>query len=131
MRYRVLIIGALLCLAPRAGVAQQPAVPAALSGLTGTVDVGGMFTATDGDEARYERYRDMRDGVATGLDVSRQNESSLFAASASHIGYRDQRYNAHFTNGRVKVNFDWQSIPLNFSYLTRTPYWRYRTSSRK
>jgi MtrB/PioB family decaheme-associated outer membrane protein len=122
MRYRVLMIGALLCLAPRAGVAQQPTVPAALSGLTGTVDVGGMFTATDGDEARYERYRDMRDGVVTGLDVSRQNDSSLFSASASHIGYRDQRYNAHFTNGRVKVNFDWQSIPLNFSYLTRTPF---------
>ena len=122
MRYRVLMIAALLCLAPRAGFAQQPTVPAPLSGLTGTVDVGGMVTATDGDAARYERYRDMRDGVVTGLDVSRQNESSWFGASASHIGYRDQRYNARFTNGRVKLNFDWQSIPLNFSYLTRTPF---------
>lgn len=122
MRYRSLMIGALLCLAPQVGLAQQPATPAPLSGLTGTVDVGGMFTATDGDEARYERYRDMRDGLATGLNVSRQNESSWFDASASHIGYRDQRYNARFANSRVKLNFDWQSIPLNFSYLTRTPY---------
>jgi MtrB/PioB family decaheme-associated outer membrane protein len=81
-----------------------------------------MFTATDGDAARYERYRDMRDGVATGLDVRRQNESSLFDATASHIGYRDQRYGARFMNSRVRLNFDWQSIPLNFSYLTRTPY---------
>ena len=64
----------------------------------------------------------MRDGVATGLNVSRQTESSLFDASASHIGYRDQRYGARFINGRVRLNFDWQSIPLNFSYLTRTPY---------
>jgi MtrB/PioB family decaheme-associated outer membrane protein len=122
MRYRFLILGALLCLAPRPVLAQQPATPAPLSGLTGTVDVGGMFTATDGDEARYERYRDMRDGVATGLNVSRQNESSLFDASASHIGYRDQRYGARFMNSRVRLNFDWQSIPLNFSYLTRTPF---------
>ena len=53
MRYRSLMIGALLCLAPQLGFAQQPTTPAALSGLTGTVDVGGMFTATDGDEARY------------------------------------------------------------------------------
>ena len=96
MRYRSWMIGALLCLAPQTGLAQQPTTPAPLSGLTGTVDVGGMFTATDGDEARYERYRDMRDGVATGLNVSRQNESSLFDASASHIGYRDQRYNERF-----------------------------------
>jgi MtrB/PioB family decaheme-associated outer membrane protein len=122
MRYRFLIIGALLCLAPRPGLAQQPAVPPVLSGFTGTVDVGGLFTGTDGDEARYERYRDMRDGVYTGINVSRQNERSLFDASASHIGYRDQRYAARFIGSRVRINFDWQSIPLNYSYLTRTPY---------
>jgi hypothetical protein len=122
MRYRSLMIGALLCLAPQLGLAQQSATAASPSGLTGTVDVGGMFTATDGDEARYERYRDMRDGVATGLNVSRQNESSLFDASASHIGYRDQRYAASFMNKRVRLKFDWQSIPLNFTYLSRTPY---------
>jgi hypothetical protein len=122
MRYRILMIGALLCLAPRPGLAQQPAVPQVLSGFTGTLDVGGLFTGTDGDEARYERYRDMRDGLYTGINVSRQNERSLFDASASHIGYRDQRYAARFIGSRVKINFDWQSIPLNFSYLTRTPY---------
>ena len=42
MRYRVLMIAALLCLAPRRGRwRSSPPVPAPLSGLTGTVDVGG------------------------------------------------------------------------------------------
>ena len=122
MRHRFLIIATLLCLAPRVGLAQQPAIPPVLSGFTGTVDVGGLFTGTDGDEARYERYRDMRDGLYTGINVSRLNERSLFDASASHIGYRDQRYAARFIGSRVRINFDWQSIPLNYSYLTRTPF---------
>jgi hypothetical protein len=64
----------------------------------------------------------MRDGVYTGINLKRQNERSLFDASASHIGYRDQRYGARFIGSRVKINFDWQSIPLNYSYLTRTPF---------
>jgi hypothetical protein len=122
MRSKLLTISALLCLAPRVGLAQQPAIPPVLSGFTGTVDVGGQFTGTDGDEARYERYRDMRDGVYTGINVSRQTERSLFDASASHIGYRDQRYGARFVGPRIRFNFDWQSIPLNYSYLTRTPF---------
>ena len=122
MRYRFLMIGALLCLAPRPGMAQQPATPPVLSGFTGTLDVGGLFTGTDGDEARYERYRDMRDGVYTGINLNRETERSFFDASASHIGYRDQRYAARFFGPRVRLNFDWQSIPLNYSYLTRTPF---------
>jgi hypothetical protein len=122
MRYKLLTIGALLCLVPRVGLAQPAAIPPVLSGFTGTVDVGGQFTGTDGDEARYERYRDMRDGVYTGINLSRQTDRSLFDASASHIGYRDQRYGARFVGPRIKFNFDWQSIPLNYSYLTRTPF---------
>ena len=29
----------------------------------GTLDIGGLFTTTDGDEARYQRYLDLRDGL--------------------------------------------------------------------
>jgi MtrB/PioB family decaheme-associated outer membrane protein len=46
----------------------------------------------------------------------------VFDANALHVGYRDQRYNARFLSRRVTFGFDWISLPLNFSYLTRTPF---------
>jgi MtrB/PioB family decaheme-associated outer membrane protein len=103
----------------------QPATPATAgvtSTLTGTVDFGGLFTSTDGDEARFERYRDTRNGVFSGFTVERQHSTYLFNARASHVGYRDQQYAAVFLSRRLNVGFDWTSVPLNFSYLTRTAY---------
>src|SRR5262245_49432415 len=49
-----------------ATAAQAAAVPA---GYNGTIDFGGLFTGTDGDAARYERYRDVRDGVYSNVKV--------------------------------------------------------------
>jgi MtrB/PioB family decaheme-associated outer membrane protein len=102
----------------------QPAAPAAGATplFTGTVDVGGLFTTTDGDEARFERYRDTRNGIFSNFRVEREHPEYLFNARASHVGYRDQQYAAAFLNRRVTFAFDWTSIPLNFSYLTRTAY---------
>src|SRR5688572_6478847 len=119
MRNRYLALTAALLLIPELAAAQQPA-PAAAA--TGTVDVGGMFTTTDGDEARYERYRDTRDGAYTSLALNRETGSYLFNASASHIGYRDQRYAVEYSRPRLDFGFNWISLPLNYSYLTRTPY---------
>jgi MtrB/PioB family decaheme-associated outer membrane protein len=118
---------AALLLASRAGIAQtpqppqnQPPAPSPL--FTGSVDVGGLFTSTDGDEARFERYRDTRDGLFSGFQLNRESGTYFFNATASHVGYRDQRYNAAFANRRVNFAFDWTSLPLNFSYDARTPY---------
>ncbi|MGH9239591.1 MAG: MtrB/PioB family outer membrane beta-barrel protein [Vicinamibacterales bacterium] len=119
MRNRYLALTAALLLIPQLAAAQQPAAAAAA---TGTVDVGGMFTTTDGDEARYERYRDTRDGAYTSLALNRETGSYLFNASASHIGYRDQRYAVEYSRPRLDFGFHWISLPLNYSYLTRTPY---------
>ena len=68
---------------------------------TGQVDVGGMFTATDGDEARYERYRDLRDGAFTASQLGQETGTHLFDVTASHIGYRDQRYNVEYLRPRL------------------------------
>jgi MtrB/PioB family decaheme-associated outer membrane protein len=95
-------------------------VPAAA--LSGAVDVGGLFTAADGDEARYERYRDTRDGVLSNFRLTRETGAAFFDANAAHVGYRDQRYEAAFASRRLNAAFQWTSLPLNFSYLTRTPF---------
>ena len=119
MRHVDLTLTAALLVFPCLAAAQQPPP---LQDVTGTADVGGMFTTTDGDEARYERYRDTRDGAYTSLTLNRETSSYLFDARASHIGYRDQRYAVEYTRKRLNFDFNWISLPLNYSYLTRTPY---------
>jgi hypothetical protein len=125
MRNRVLMLAAALFPMAPAGTAQTtpsaqtqtPALPA-----NGTVDIGGQFTTTDGDEARFERFRDARDGLFSNFTLNREGASYLFDASATHVGYRDQRYRASYIGRKVDFDFGWVSLPLNFSYVSRTPY---------
>ena len=127
MRDRCLVLTAALLLIAGPAMAQapqapQPQAPGAVSPLRGSADFGGVFTATDGDEARYQRYRDERDGVFSNLTVNRSSSRYLFDANGSHIGYRDQKYNATYLGPKVTFGFQWVSLPLNFSYITRTPF---------
>src|SRR6266511_1297556 len=107
MRDRLMMLTAALLLVPGLGLAQnaqapRAAAPAAGAPLTGGFDVGGLFTTTDGDEARFERYRDSRDGLFSNFDVGRESSKYVFGANGSHLGYRDQRYNLDFVNKRIK-----------------------------
>jgi MtrB/PioB family decaheme-associated outer membrane protein len=130
MRDRLVMFTVAFLLTAWPGAAQPPQPPqpaqtqppAPGGPLRGTVDVGGLFTTTDGDAARYERYRDTRDGVYSSVTLNRQTGTYLFDANASHVGYRDQRYNTAFWSRRVNFAFQWVSLPLNYSYITRTPY---------
>jgi len=136
MRTNHLTLAAILVLVPLTVAAQAPppATPAAGAQtgtqgtadapFTGTVDVGGLFTGTDGDAARYERYRDLRDGVFTNVRVSRFTDTFQLGASAQHAGYRDQRYDLSYIRPKFNFAFDFTGIPLNYSYITRTPYTR-------
>ena len=52
----------------------------------------------------------------------RQGDATyLFDASASNVGYRDQRYKLKYDRHRLNVDFLFDSIPTNYSYLTVTP----------
>jgi MtrB/PioB family decaheme-associated outer membrane protein len=133
MRNTILTLSAALVLMSGAAFAQTPqapqtpqtpraAAPTTTPALSGLVDFGGLFTTTTGDEARYERYRDTRDGVYSALRLDREVPSYAFNARVLHPGYRDQRYNATFAGRKVNVGFDWTGVPLNFSYIARTPF---------
>ena len=52
------------------------------NGVKATVEVGGRFTSTDGDEARYERYRDLRDGANVNLLFSKETPDWAFELRA-------------------------------------------------
>lgn len=92
--------------------------------LFGNVDFGGRFTSVDGDPARYERYRDLRDGpFAKNLSFERRGAEWTLDAFADNIGYRDQRYSADYRYvGKLRVRFVWDQIPLFISSDTRTLY---------
>ena len=79
---------------------------------------------SSGDEARFQRYRDLRSGVyATSGVAGRRTQDWTFEAQAWNIGYRDQRYQLDVQRvGRLTGTFLWDQIPLWISGDTRTLY---------
>jgi MtrB/PioB family decaheme-associated outer membrane protein len=134
MRTRfVLIAAALLAFAPL-GYAQssdqtqppltQPPAPSTQTvPALGSIDLGfrgGPDAAGDG--ARFERYRDLRDGAFSQILIERVTPTSMFDAKAFNIGYRDQQYLVNYSGGPARVSFTWTSTPLNYGFNTATPW---------
>jgi MtrB/PioB family decaheme-associated outer membrane protein len=118
MRTRlILLTAALLCSAPIAH-AQQAATTAP----AGIVDFGVRAGTTEGDEARYERYQDLRSGSFSKVQFGRQTDTYQFNFGAWNIGYRDQNYNADYSDGKARYASFYDSTPLNYGYLTSTPW---------
>lgn len=90
----------------------------------GSLDFGGRITQVDGDEARFQRYRDLRGGVyANNMLIGRRTEDWNFEAQAWNAGYRDQRYEVNLQRaGRLSATFLWDQIPMFISRDTRTLY---------
>jgi MtrB/PioB family decaheme-associated outer membrane protein len=86
------------------------------------IDFGFRGTGfTDGsDEARYQRYRDLRNGPT--IDTLRyftESSSRSITVEADHVGYRDQRFFGSLNQfGRLKASAEWNQIPLFFSQDT-------------
>jgi len=124
MRIRLTLATSALVLAC-AGLsrAQTPAADGvSLFGLKGTIDFGFRGTDYDGDGARYERYRDLRSGVFSRIVLGDENERRRVAVRVENAGYRDGFYGAEYNAGRTRVAGSFDSIPLNYSYLTMTPW---------
>jgi MtrB/PioB family decaheme-associated outer membrane protein len=88
----------------------------------GSVDFGLRATHLHGDGARYERYRDLGDGLF--LERARYATSRkgwMLSAAADHVGRRDQRYDGRAAlPGRLKVWGRYDQIPMLMSRTTRT-----------
>jgi hypothetical protein len=89
---------------------------------SGSVDVGGRFTSATGDEARYERYRDLRSGANVNLLFNKVTDAYTFDVKATNIGYRDQRFTVGYNSKRVKFTFLFDSTPTNYGYDLMSPY---------
>ncbi|MGE3512391.1 MAG: hypothetical protein AB7N65_26295, partial [Vicinamibacterales bacterium] len=72
MRIRLTVTtGALVLACANASFAQGVSAPSGptLFGLKGTIDFGLRGTGRDGDDARFERYRDLRSGVFSRIEL--------------------------------------------------------------
>jgi MtrB/PioB family decaheme-associated outer membrane protein len=80
----------------------------------GNIDFGYRGSSFTGDEARYNRYRDLRDGpYIDRFRFAKENGSTAFRAEANNVGYRDQRYYADLQSiGKVRATFEFNSNPL-------------------
>ena len=98
--------------------------PASLSQPSGEVEFGGRASRISGDAARFQKYRDLRNGPT--IDRARYEKTKErweFKAALDHAGYRDQRYTAGFNQyGKLKASFQWDQIPFFYSMDTRTPF---------
>jgi MtrB/PioB family decaheme-associated outer membrane protein len=95
-------------------------------GSSNFIDFGlrGTVFADDSDQARFQRYRDLRNGPTVDLfRLSRATDTRAVTVQADHLGYRDQRYSASYNNyGKLKASFEWNQIPLFYSQDTATLY---------
>lgn len=130
MRIRVLLSTMALLLASSAAQAQygsspsQPFLHPENPSIYGQIDFGGRLTSIDGDQARYQRYRDLGDGVffdLTGLHKVWGN--TTLEASMRNAGWNDQQYKANLNlPGLLRVRFLYDQTPTFISRDTRTPY---------
>src|SRR6059058_4694010 len=126
IRLRCVLAFVTCLLAPAALFAQEPpnAPPLSPDSFENYAEftVRGTAFAEGSDEARFMRYRDLRNGGTLDiLRMTKASDSKWFNLQADHVGYRDQRFSAAMNDyGKVKLSFEWNQIPLFFSQDTRT-----------
>lgn len=110
------MIGALL-LASGIAAAQEPTTT------SGSVSVGVVGSDIDGEEARFQRYRDLRGGADGGFRLDFHNADWFVNLAGDSVGRRNQRYFGELEQpGKLTVSFEWDEVPLFYSERTRTLY---------
>src|SRR5262245_59934008 len=131
MRSAVLTLLSLLVAAGASGQQNTPPPePDQNTGISslagGQVDFGfrGTFFSDGSDEARYQRYQDLRSGpFAEAFRWGKSDYQQYWDVRATHVGYRDQQYAANYNKfGKMKASFEYNQIPLFFSQDARTAY---------
>lgn len=120
---RGLPIAALL-LTPLVASAQAPSdmVLTGAGPKGGVIDFGGRASSVRGEPARYERYRDLGDGLFLGtMRLNRETNGWVMALGANNVGRRDQRFEGEMVRpGKFTAYGMWDQIPMLLSRTTRT-----------
>jgi MtrB/PioB family decaheme-associated outer membrane protein len=86
------------------------------------VDLGVRGTQLTGDGARFERYRDIGDGLfLENLRYNRQLGEWFLGVTGEHVGRLDQRLiGSAVKPGKLKISATWDQIPMLLSRTTET-----------
>jgi MtrB/PioB family decaheme-associated outer membrane protein len=114
--------------APQAAVAapkkEVPAAKDASTSANGWIDFGVRGTNLSGDGARFERYRDLGNGLfVDSLNIDHQTNGWFSDLRGAHLGGLDQRLTGHLVRpGKLKIYGQWDQIPMLFSRTTQTMF---------
>ncbi|HUL71832.1 MAG TPA: MtrB/PioB family outer membrane beta-barrel protein [Vicinamibacterales bacterium] len=111
--------------APAPQAAAQPATTESMTGVsTGWVDFGIRGSSITGDTARYNRYRDLGDGLfAQTLRFSREEKGYEVSANAVNVARNDAYYEGRLVKpGKLKGWITFDQIPMLMSNTTETLY---------
>jgi len=97
---------------------------AAPQSFTGVIDFGARTTSLTGDGARYERYRDLGDGLFMDtLRTQYTNKGWYLTGSVDHLARRDARYDVRVAwPGKLKAWARYDRVPMLMSRTTSTLY---------
>ena len=86
MRKKLTIVTTALLLASGGlAMAQEPAAPAGATPWTGSIDFGGRVSSVDGDKARFERFRDLRNGGVSRITFGKGTSEGAFNVKMDNI----------------------------------------------
>jgi len=135
MRIRTtLLTGALLLASTAFAMAQQtPQTPPQQGQTTdviarpqlGSFDFSFRTSDVTGDQARFQRYQDIRDrGAGLNFKFNREDQGWFFDTKANNVGYNDQAFSGLFGSGKMKGSFEWTETPLFYGAADElaTPY---------
>ena len=91
--------------------------------MTGEVTLTGVITDSKNQSAKFNEYRDIRDGVYGSGSVRYDSPKQYFSLDAQDVGYGTQRYDLELGRWDVfKFRLNYDEIPHNFTYDARTFY---------
>jgi MtrB/PioB family decaheme-associated outer membrane protein len=128
MRFPLIVTTLALALLPATAAARQDAQEPEDEPLAtlppNRADFGVRGTQLTGDGARFERYRDLGDGLFLETLRMHREQNGWFASfSGDHLGRRDQRLLGTVTRpGTLKVRILWDQIPMLLSRTTQTMF---------
>ncbi len=96
-----------------------------INGLEGSISLNGRVTNIAGDEAKFNKFRDIRDGLGAYSEVTLNfnKEKYFLDLKIEDIGYDTQSY--HLGGGlwgKFKTNFYYYEIPHNLTFDALTFY---------
>ena len=109
--------------APASAVTQTATPASSFTPKLGQFDFGFRADDVSGNPARYQRFRDLRQGAVVNMKMNKETDTWVFAADAFNVGYRDQSYGVSFaTVGKLTADFQWNQIPLYSADEQKTLY---------